>query len=91
MNFSEALTRMKEGLRLQREGWNGKGMFTYVVPAASYPAQRGPAQEWAGEKAMIPYGAYVAIKSPNGEVNPWVPSQQDMMAEDWIVFNNKRV
>lgn len=84
MDFSRALTDMKHGDRVAREGWNGKGMFIYLVPAAAYPAQRGAAKRWAGEEAMIEYGAYIAMKTAQDNVVPWLCSQTDMMAEDWV-------
>lgn len=85
-NFSEALKLLKQGMRVQRTGWNGKGMFIYLVPPASYPAQRGPAKAWAGENAMIPYQAYIAMKTVDETVVPWLASQTDLMAEDWDVI-----
>jgi hypothetical protein len=88
MSFGHAIVAMKSGLRVGRSGWNGKGMFLYVVPAASYPAQRGAAKRWAGELAMIPYGAYIAMRTATGEVVPWLASQTDMLAEDWAVLED---
>jgi len=89
-SFSEALDHLKAGKRLQRAGWNGKGMFIYLVPAASYPAQRGAAKAWAGNDAMIPYGAYLAMKTVDGTVVPWLASQTDILACDWSVFGEDR-
>lgn len=82
-DFGTALFMLKAGHRCQRAGWNGKGMFIYLVPAAAYPAQRGAAKRWAGEGAMIPYGAYLAMKTVDGTVVPWLASQTDILAEDW--------
>ena len=88
-DFSKALELLKEGDRLQRWGWNGKGMFIYLVPAASYPAQRGAAKRWAGADAMIPYGAYLAMKTVDGTVVPWLASQTDILAGDWTSLEDK--
>ena len=85
MNFGEAIKRLKLGKRLQRSGWNGKGMFIYLVPAASYPVQTGAAKEHFGEGAMVPYAAYLAIKNVDKTVSTWVPSINDTLAEDWQV------
>lgn len=83
MDFGAAIMALKAGRRVAREGWNGKGMFVYLVPAASYPAQRGAAKAWAGDDAMIPYRAYLAMSTVDGDVVPWVASQTDILAEDW--------
>lgn len=82
-DFGMAISLLKDGKRVARSGWNGKGMFVYLVPAASYPAQRGAAKAWAGEDAMIPYRAYLAMQTVDKDVVPWVASQTDMLANDW--------
>ena len=85
MNFGEALLRIRGGGRCTRAGWNGKGMFVYLVPAASYPVQTGAAKAHFGEKAMVPYNAYMALVGANGTVSTWVPSVSDCLAKDWMM------
>ena len=85
LNFGDAVHLLKKGEKLARAGWNGKGMFIYYVPAASYMAQTGAAKGYFGEGAMVPYTAYMAIKNVNDSVSTWVPSVNDVLAEDWIV------
>jgi hypothetical protein len=82
-SFAGALNSLKEGFAMQRAGWNGKGLFVYMVPANSYPAQTGVAKAHFGEGALVPYGAYLAIKGADETVNTWVPSISDIMATDW--------
>lgn len=83
MNFGEALIALKAGEKVQRRGWNGAGMFAYLVPAASYPVQTGAAASHFGEGAMVPYRAYLALKTVDGDVATWAPSCSDVLAEDW--------
>lgn len=33
----------------------------------------------------VPYGAYVAMKTAQGNVVPWLASQTDILADDWII------
>jgi len=80
-SFGWALAKLKDGLRLSRAGWNGKGMWLYLVPAVSYPAQTEAAKEHLGP--MVPYRAYIAMKTVDGDVVLWVASQTDILAEDW--------
>lgn len=82
--FAGALNSLKEGHALQRSGWNGKGLFVYMVPTNSYPAQTGVAKAHFGDGAMVPYGAYFAIKGADGIVNTWIPSISDILANDWV-------
>lgn len=83
MDFGQALDAIKTGQRVARTGWNGQGMFAYLVPAASYPAQTGAAKAHFGEEAMVPYRAYLALKTAQGDVATWAPSCSDVLAEDW--------
>ena len=84
MNFGLAIEAAKMGKKIAREGWNGKGMFLYHVPAAAYP----PCTEVAKEAfcgSDVPYGAYIAMKTAQGNVVPWLASQTDMLADDWKI------
>lgn len=88
MNFGQALEAIKAGQRIARTGWNGKGMFVYFVPPASYPVQTGAAKAHFGEGAMVPYNAYMAIKNVDGTVSTWVPSVNDCLATDWGIIGD---
>ena len=81
MNFGKALELLKEGKKVTRSGWNGKGMYVYYVPAASYKACTENARKEFGE--MVPYEPYLAIKNVKGTISTWVPSINDCLAEDW--------
>lgn len=85
MPFGLAVEAMKKGLRVARTGWNGAGMFAYLVPAASYPAQTGVAKEHFGDSAMVPYREYMALKTAQGDVATWAPSCSDALADDWVI------
>ena len=84
-DFGTATHLMKLGNRVQRAGWNGKGMFVYYVPAASYPADRNSKSTMAGEFAddMVPYREYLALKTAQNDVSTWAPSVSDALATDW--------
>lgn len=85
LSFGHAIAAMQSGHRVARSGWNGKGMFLYLVPSASYPAQTGAAKAYWGDDAKVPYGAYIAMKTAQENVVPWLASQTDMLANDWQV------
>lgn len=70
MKFEEALMHVKVGKKIYREGWNGKGLFVM--------AQRPDAHSKMGN----PY-LYIDATALGGTLNPWVPSQTDLFAEDW--------
>lgn len=83
MNFGQAIDALKRGLTATREGWNGKGMFIYYVPAAEYPASTTVAKTNFGEN--VPYRAYIAMKTVDNDVAVWTASQSDILADDWSV------
>jgi hypothetical protein len=85
MNFGDAIATLKDGKKVARIGWNGKGMFLYYVPSSSYPAVTDIAKEVFGD--TVPYGAYIAMKTAQNNVVPWLASQTDVLAEDWEVIN----
>ena len=82
MKFSGALNHLEHGEKVSRTGWNGKGMFLYLIPANSYQAQTDIAKAEFGDS--VPYGAYIAIKTVQGTVEAgWRPTTMDMLADDW--------
>lgn len=81
--FGLALAELEAGKKLARTGWNGKGMYIYYVPAGVYPAVTPIARMEFGEK--VPYGAYLAMKTAQGNVVPWLASQTDILAKDWEI------
>ena len=86
-DFGWAIQAMKRGEKVCRRGWNGKGMFAYYVPAASYPMNRNNLETMGGlfEDDMIPYRHYLALKTAQNDVATWSPSTSDALAEDWEI------
>lgn len=89
MAWGDAIAALKQGQAVARQGWNGRGMFVYLVEANQYPAQTGVAKAYFGAKAKVPYNAYFAIKNVDGTVSTWVPSVNDNLGEDWYVVDVK--
>ena len=88
-NFGWALEMLKQGKKVCRSGWNGKGMFVYLVPANKYPAKNNHFNTMVGlyPDDMVPYNAYFAIKNVDNTVSTWVPSVNDCLATDWGFFD----
>lgn len=87
MDFGEALDALRDGKAVYRTGWNASGQYIYLIPAAEYPAQTDVAKAEFGDK--VPYGAYLAIKTVQHNVVPWLASQTDLLAGDWQVITKK--
>lgn len=84
LSFESALGILKHGLKVGRSGWNGKGMYLYHVPANTYPAVTETAKKEFGD--LVPYGAYIAMKTAQNNVVPWLASQTDLLSEDWEII-----
>lgn len=70
--FDMALLSLKTGHKVQRAGWNGKGMWVNMqVPDANSKMTR----------------PYLYIRGADGFLRPWAPSQADLLDEDWSVFD----
>lgn len=83
LDFGQAIRAAKRGKKVSRSGWNGSGMYAYVVPAQSFPAVTDVAREEFGD--MVPYRAYWALKTAQGDVATWAPSGSDSLSEDWCI------
>ena len=77
MDFGAALQELRRGNKVARNGWNGKGLWLELQTPD------------VNSKMTLPY-IYInypddAKTTPGGARVPWLASQTDMLAEDWIV------
>jgi hypothetical protein len=96
MNFGQALEALKQGEKVSRQGWNGKGMFIYLVngQTINYDGLRNEAaQQLESNKdsnrgKRVKINSHIDMKAADGSiVVGWLASQTDMLAEDWdIIF-----
>lgn len=84
-DFSRALGELKDGWKVAREGWNSEGMFIFLVQGSNFKVSRPPLLGIYPEGTEINYHAHVDMRTANGQVVPWLCSQTDMLAEDWVV------
>ena len=68
MNFGTALEYAKQGGRISRDGWNGRGMYVELQKPDEHSKMRRP---------------YLFMKPVDGDLVPWVASQSDILADDW--------
>ena len=84
MNYSEALERVKNGELVAREGWNGQGMFIFLVPGSTFKVNRPPLLGIFPEGTEINYAPHIDMRTADGTIVPWLCSQTDAMADDWV-------
>lgn len=86
LTFGQAIVAAKSGSKVARTGWNGTGMFAYVVPTAvcnTYAAE----DEIFGVKLDFTVREHWRIKTAQGDVATWAPSSSDSLANDWCILN----
>ncbi|MBS1180433.1 MAG: hypothetical protein H6Q99_313 [Proteobacteria bacterium] len=83
LDFASVVRGLKAGKRFARAGWNGKGMFIFLVPGSRFTVNREPLLSILGDGAEVDYHAHIDMKTAQGYVVPWLASQADVLAEDW--------
>ena len=82
MDFGLALKALKEGYKVSRNGWNGKGQYLELATNVSYKNPQGKIinadHSTMGNKA-------IAFVGTSGVQLGWLASQADMLSEDWYV------
>lgn len=86
MGFDDALRALKAGYRVQRDGWNGKGMFLFLVPGSTFKVNRAPLNQHYPEGTEINYHPHIDMKAADGSVFAWNGNTLDVLAEDWRVL-----
>lgn len=69
MNFSEVLVLLKNEKKVARSGWNGKNMWIDLQKPTAL------------SKMTLPY---IYMKTSDNNLVPWLASQTDILAEDWM-------
>lgn len=92
MSFESALCHLKDGKRVARSGWNGKGMWLALVRplrgevVLGYHMSVGPhSPRWADELDTSTLLPWIGMKTADNKFVPWLASQTDILAEDWEV------
>lgn len=87
MTFGDAVESLKEGEKVARRGWNGKGMFLFLVPASTFQVNRPPLMGIYPEGTTVNYQSHIDMKTADDTVVPWLASQSDVLAEDWVIVS----
>ena len=82
-DFAWAIRQIKQGKKMQRVGWNGKGMFVFLVPGSTFQVNRAPLLGIYPEGTEINYHAHIDMRTADGQIVPWLASQTDILADDW--------
>lgn len=86
LDFGAAIIALKAGKKVARSGWNGKGMFLFLVPGSTFKVNRPPLLGIYEEGVEINYCPHIDMKTADDKVVPWLASQTDVLAEDWTII-----
>ena len=85
-DFGFAIEALKRGSKVTRKGWNGKGMFLFLVSGSTFKVNRPPLLGIYKEGTEINYLPHIDMKTADDKIVPWLASQTDMLAEDWQIL-----
>jgi hypothetical protein len=80
--IGKAIKEMQNGERVARAGWNGKGMWLMLVPAECWSTSVGPGMAAVPNAHRLPW---IAMKTADDGLVPWLASQTDLLATDWMI------
>lgn len=83
MDFGRAIESLKRGEKVSRSGWNGVGMWLFLVQGSKGIVTGPPLLGLYLEGTECVYQPYVVMKTAQGTIVPWACSQSDMLAGDW--------
>lgn len=96
LDFGAAISALKAGRRVTRAGWNGRGMYLWLMPAATVKAEwcrephlkqiaeaNGGEVECLGSIRMFTVNA----QGRRAVLTGWLASQTDILAEDWEILD----
>lgn len=102
MDFGQAIEALKEGKRVRRTGWNGKGLFVFRQVPSTINREIVPKMQSLPQSVKdeferrfndpneqidtISYDNQLALVNQSNLITGWSPSVSDSLATDWIVL-----
>jgi len=103
VDFGKAIEALKEGKRVARQGWNGKGLFVFMQVPSIINREIVPKMQSLPKSVKdefekrfndpdnqidaIYYDNQLALVNPSNLINGWAPSTSDALAKDWVILD----
>ena len=103
MNFGQAIEALKEGKKVQRTGWNGKGLFVFMQVPSTINREIVPKMQSLPQSVKdeferrfndpneqidaIYYDNQLALVNPSNLITGWTASVSDSLANDWVILD----
>ena len=86
MSFSGALHVVRNGGRACRADWMAPS-FIFLVPGSRFTVDREPLLAILGAGTEVDYHGHIDIKLADGQIATWVATQDDLLADDWMLVD----
>lgn len=93
-DFGTAINFLKDGMKLARKGWNGKGMYVYMTSGSVVQFDELKPETQENLRCLLNDGgadcveilSHIDMKAADNTITiGWTPSQADMFATDWFI------
>jgi len=84
-----AIERLRDGELVTRPGWNGKGMYLFRM-SGSWMDEAQAKMEHVHLPEMLHWNEIIVVRTGTGDFIPWLCSQADVFADDWMLAERKR-
>lgn len=97
LDFEAAIKALKNGKKVARSGWNGKGMYLWLKPSTIIKSEwcrdeflKSIADSNGGEILALGTICMYTHDSTGRKaiLTGWLASQSDMLSEDWYIIEN---
>lgn len=86
LNFGLAIEALKQGKRITRPSWNGKGMWLIMVGGDHYDVGCATLGFKPGINECPTLAPWIGMLTAQGKFTPWAPAQSDVLADDWQIL-----
>lgn len=81
ISFGDAVNHALAGRKICRVGWNGRGMFLFAIAGGAWDFESDV--DGVDGIDTLPF---ICMKTADNKLVPWLASQSDVIANDWIVI-----
>lgn len=89
MSFPHALEMVFRGHCVSRTVWNAVGQFIFQVPGSEFAVNKKPLMGIYPAGAVVNYQNHIDMRTTDGSIVPWTPTQTDIQAIDWMVLDRE--
>lgn len=90
MCYASALNLVKSGNVMRRKDW-AASEFVFLVPGSTFTVSRQPLLGIFAEGTQIVYRSHIDKRNSDGTIGVWTPSNEDQLADDWVMVPKSEI